>query len=1168
MSTTAQIQEIYVGLLGRAADAEGLAYWKAEIDGGVLTIEQLRANIVNEQPEWQSGLGTLSREDLVKALYDSMFNRAPEAEGLEYWTTGGGSEVNADQLVLALSNGASSEDRLALNNKTEAAEFYTSNVATYTPTIAAAAVSSVDGTLASVNSSKAASAALSADGSSQSLTTSADTLTGNAGTDFFTAELLTLGSGDSISGGAGTDYLVGELNADLGSTVSVDSIEYVQLTAYGAKTIDMTNWRGVEEVRTVGSTGAITLSNNGDATTALAFQGSGSNTMTSSYTAGALDGTSDVATVNLKSATSVSVTFDAGFESAAITTSGTNDIDTFAVPGIGTVTLTGSGSVEFADTTLDGITTLFGQTSSASVTTGTVSSSTGYADADIVGSTSGASILLGSGDDSIGFTAAGAAAANTSTVKLGSGNDQLVLNAAGSAGVSVFGEHGDDKIQVTTTATGTDDVIDGGAGTDTVLVDVDGATLVMKSVENLIIDSTGGNVATTINASDVAQTVILEVGTAETSVTGLKAGSTVTINDGTSDGSEAAENVTIGFASTEAASTITSNANLVDIITINNVAAATLVANDTITLAGGENVVLNDKVTSFTINSAEAIDLGDGLAAGGDKLETFTVVGAKSVDVGGIANDAVLSTISVSAATGNVTMGAMADADKLSSLTLTSTAGTVTAGEIGDNGGTTTDPDRLATVSVSAAKGLTLGIIEADDIGTITASTATGTARVDKILSADELGTVSITATDGAIDLGDGTVGIVASHSDGITVNLTAKTFISDDGADVGDDALVQNTGGNITATIAGAAAANVNYTTVTSGLVNLTATNTGGLTSTITNTETAGDGDISTIILGNAASGKTNAIILDGTIDTVNVTGGSGSDTLAFEATSDFHDGTFAMGGGFDTIDFTNIEGANRSLTNNSGIVVNLGTTTKTFNSGESYESSVASGRVAEYDDTGGTTAAAQTDVIDFAVTGVEKVIGTAEVDYLIASNTGTTFQGGEGADTIVLGAGSDTLMFTASNGADTIGEFTAGATNGDVLNFNALLTSDGTVTEAPITATASGTDVNDAAGKVFLIKLTGETDLDDAAEVAAFFATDTDHGRDYLQMGANTDGEEVGIVLTGATSSRTVYVWEVNNSHSNMEVTTDEVTLIGTVTLSSGDIDSLTSDNFSFSA
>lgn len=159
-----QIQQIYVGLLGRAADQAGLDYWTAEIEGGVLTIEELRANIVNEQPEYEAGLGSMTRAEAVAALYEALFNRAPEAEGLEYWVNGEGSTVNFDQLILALINGASEADAAALANKVAAAEYYTSAVGdAYTAESAAAAVADVDATEASLDASKAAVDSLVAD---------------------------------------------------------------------------------------------------------------------------------------------------------------------------------------------------------------------------------------------------------------------------------------------------------------------------------------------------------------------------------------------------------------------------------------------------------------------------------------------------------------------------------------------------------------------------------------------------------------------------------------------------------------------------------------------------------------------------------------------------------------------------------------------------------------------------------------------------------------------------------------------------------------------------------------------------------------------------------------------------------------------------------------------
>lgn len=152
-----QIQQIYVGLLGRAADQAGLDYWTAEIEGGVLTIEELRANIVNEQPEYEAGLGSMTRAEAVAALYEALFNRAPEAEGLEYWVNGEGSTVNFDQLILALVNGASEADAAALANKVAAAEYYTAAAGdAYTAESAAAAVADVDATPESLAASKAA----------------------------------------------------------------------------------------------------------------------------------------------------------------------------------------------------------------------------------------------------------------------------------------------------------------------------------------------------------------------------------------------------------------------------------------------------------------------------------------------------------------------------------------------------------------------------------------------------------------------------------------------------------------------------------------------------------------------------------------------------------------------------------------------------------------------------------------------------------------------------------------------------------------------------------------------------------------------------------------------------------------------------------------------------
>jgi hypothetical protein len=151
-----QIQLVYVGLLERGADRDGLTYWIDDINSG-FTIEKLRDNVVRFQPEYLQGLGRLARADLTPRLYLNLFNRMPPANdtGLAYWLSGGGASVTIDKLVLALINGAGCTDAKTLLNRAEVATYYTNNYPSYDVLEASEAVASVDSTDASVVAAKA-----------------------------------------------------------------------------------------------------------------------------------------------------------------------------------------------------------------------------------------------------------------------------------------------------------------------------------------------------------------------------------------------------------------------------------------------------------------------------------------------------------------------------------------------------------------------------------------------------------------------------------------------------------------------------------------------------------------------------------------------------------------------------------------------------------------------------------------------------------------------------------------------------------------------------------------------------------------------------------------------------------------------------------------------------
>ncbi len=149
LTTAQQIQQLYIAYLGRAADPAGLEYWTSEVDSGLITIEQLRKNLVNEQPEYQENYGQLSNSDLVVAVYRGLFNREPDEPGRLYWEeqlTNGA--FLPDQLIVAFINGAAPEDQQIVANKLTAAECYTNNPDLYSPDLVTSIITELDNTAA------------------------------------------------------------------------------------------------------------------------------------------------------------------------------------------------------------------------------------------------------------------------------------------------------------------------------------------------------------------------------------------------------------------------------------------------------------------------------------------------------------------------------------------------------------------------------------------------------------------------------------------------------------------------------------------------------------------------------------------------------------------------------------------------------------------------------------------------------------------------------------------------------------------------------------------------------------------------------------------------------------------------------------------------------------
>jgi Ca2+-binding RTX toxin-like protein len=319
----------------------------------------------------------------------------------------------------------------------------------------------------------------------------------------------------------------------------------------------------------------------------------------------------------------------------------------------------------------------------------------------------------------------------------------------------------------------------------------------------------------------------------------------------------------------------------------------------------------------------------------------------------------------------------------------------------------------------------------------------------------------------------------------------------------------------------------------------------------------------VNSTVAGGYSSGYTltetvsaTAVTLTGSANSDEIIGGSGNDTLN-------------GGNGADTLD----GGAgNDTLTGGAGadvFTVASGTDTVTdFAVGDTLNVSAGATAIVTgvLNFTSYTVSNSGTVVIT-GTSGADTIVGTAGVDTITSAAGNDTITTGTGADTIVMGSSA------AANGVDTISDFTPGS-GGDKLQFSTSLVtagieggggafSGGIATFSTTSNTGSypsnpGTNVG---GKVALYDAgTGNiANVDTTAEIATILSA-TGNGAD-LSVAANSSA----VILAGATGSSTVYIYYVVND-GTAAVTSSEVTLVGTMTLSTGSIASFDAANFTF--
>lgn len=466
--TRSQVCELYVATFNRAPDSAGLDYWSTQES---LTQIELIAQSFFDQPETQAMYPTtLSNREYVNSIYNNVYNRDADSEGLAYWVTAlDNGTLQRSDTIIALVNGAQGQDQNILDNKTEVGLYFAQfgqyltieqayEVMTGVGSDSLSMATALDGIDTWVED-----VAIPIDPAPRmDLTTNIDTIeasdvnsiiTGLVDTD--ASENSTLNDADTIDGGGGQDKLLLKITGSTNPYIFIANMSNVKTLdikndASTSQTIDLTGTTGITKINMIG-TGAgaeissvasivdIELNGGADATTKLLYNESVVS--------------SDKDTMYIGLNTSFKQSFETnGIETLGIkTTSGIQEltlkdraVEKVVITGTGSLTLNGSGS-EGSATTIDATAASAGIVINSSIV-----------------NTQDTTITTGVGNDTINGSAI--IATKKLTIDAKGGNDTIDISLSNGKSInSVVAGTGDDTI----IGGGGENSLTGGTGVDT-----------------------------------------------------------------------------------------------------------------------------------------------------------------------------------------------------------------------------------------------------------------------------------------------------------------------------------------------------------------------------------------------------------------------------------------------------------------------------------------------------------------------------------------------------------------------------------------------------------------------------------------------------------------------------------------------------------------------------
>lgn len=896
----------------------------------------------SKSAEYTSVYGGKSEVQTVDQVYMNLFGRHAEASGLLYWANLlATKQVTVANIVTAVAGGAQTTDLDAYNSKVTAATTFTAGLTTAeqirnysgepalllaknyiaSVTDAATLATAIDATAlaATIAAVSAAGDLVNNVGQTFTLTTNPDTFTGGAGNDTFKATTTgtqTLSSYDKLDGGAGNNVLefvsASGATANIASNIETKGIQTATFIADAAFTIDTNKWIGLTNL-SVTPTGTTTIAsatttnitlNDVQKNGAIEVQGGNNVSITTTgSTGGTITVGSKVAPVG---DVVISRTNDAAGNGGAVNVMGGKTIAITTVSGApvnstethGAVTVVGSALTTSVSVVQSAIATASASTSGVVANTVSITDVNG-------GSSTAAGTITSATVNSYTTLSITDNALKTLSIANGSGN--VIIDNSGLATAT------NKTLGLTVNA-------------------ITGGTLDDADIYTTLNVTTAGTKSTLANVTFGATTALTVAGTTGltlTSTAGLTKLATVAVSGsaGITADLSAATITSVSTAATTGASKVTFDASKA---TFTGGAGADTVTNSAGTSTTAIDLGAGDD--SLTMTAVAATPTGK--IAGGAGTDTLAMTAALAATASGSASFAGIvsgfESLTLSGAT-NQTI----DLTVLGNFNYVTTSGgngltlsnLPTGGTLVLNGAGTAYTIGNSAFTAGTNDTINLKLTDGSGAGVAFASTGITASGVENfvVTTADTQATPSGTFNDSVTLLGNSAKSIVVSGNAGLALTATSTALTTVDASGI--------TGTDITPGFtwtsgALAAAAVVKGSATGTNTVDASAATGGAVTytgGTGNDSFTATNGKGNTITLGNGTNAATvstgNNTITGGTgADTVIATSGNntvnlGNGANAFTATTG--NNTYTGGTGVDTV---TVGGGSNSITLGTG--------------------------------------------------------------------------------------------------------------------------------------------------------------------------------------------------------------------------------------------------------